>query len=104
MRKAIAVFMNSKNEKPKKAAAARLSALMSFPEDTLGGVSCVTLLGGSSLIAERCTGIIEYSEEYVSLRMCDGILNISGRFLTPECFDGGTVKLSGAVTSVEFKK
>jgi len=77
---------------------------LGFPDDTLGGISSITLCGGELIVCEGCDGIITYDCSVIKLRMCDGILTINGRSLLPECFCDGGVRIRGAIATIFFEK
>lgn len=86
----------------KKTARAKIADAVGFPENVMGGVSTVTVYGSSTVIAEGCTAVMSCDESGVRVRLCDGVLCISGRLLLPVRFQYRTLTVSGEIESVSF--
>lgn len=81
---------------------ARLAEAIEFPEDTFGGVSCLSMYGNTSLTVDDCSGVISYTDSEAHLRLCGLTLVIRGRSLVLQTYFDRKIKVSGTITVLEF--
>ena len=83
---------------------ARISSRAGFPDDTLGGVSCVSVYGKDKATLEECEAVIECSESMISARVCDGVVHIFGDGLIPVDFRLKTLSVCGRISKIAFEE
>ena len=71
-------------------------------DDFMG--SELTVTGGEDVLACGCEGIVCYSSECVSLKLCDMILHVRGQALTMKSYYGGAVRVTGRIEGLQFEK
>ena len=81
---------------------ARLAEVVEFPEDTFGGVSCISILGNTSLTVDRCEGVISYTDGEARLRLCGFTLVIRGCALVLQTYYDRKIRVSGTIAAMEF--
>lgn len=81
---------------------ARIADAFQFPEDTFGGVSCLTMMGNTSLIIDDCSGVISYTDSEARLKLCGMNLVIRGNSLILHTYFNRKIKVSGIISALEF--
>ena len=81
-----------------------ITKALEMPADTLGGVSSVSLSRRGGALIGGCRSILGYSDSAVTLRLCDGILTVTGKHLTMRSYGGGDMTIDGMIDSVTFSE
>jgi len=82
---------------------ARISQALEIPEDTLGGLSCMSIYGDQILVADCCNSVISYTEETVALQLIGMIVTITGKQLKLSTFRFGRITVSGQISGMEIR-
>lgn len=82
----------------------RFLRAMDLPEEVDPHVPKLTMLGGSDLMVENHTGILQYNDELVRLMTHEGIIRITGKNLALTEFGSERVYLRGRITGWMFER
>ncbi len=78
----------------------RVCERLDIPVGTLGKASFIEAVGNREVTVSGCEGLLNYTENEVALRLCDGEISISGEGLELRSFSGGRIAVRGAVRSI----
>lgn len=67
-----------------------------------GKKSMLNMLGRNKIEVCGCMGLMIYRDELIQIRLCDGIVRITGAGLTLRNYFGGRMIISGRVDKTEF--
>lgn len=81
---------------------ARLAEAIEFPEDTFGGVPCLSMYGNTTLVVDGCSGVISYTDNEAQLRLQGLTLVIRGKSLVLHTFFDRSIKVGGVIDALEF--
>ena len=73
-----------------------------IPEDVMGDLSRLTMLGNKQLLIENHRGIIEYTPTYIRLNLVDGILVIKGTHLVLGNLQLEQILVEGKVGEIHY--
>lgn len=62
----------------------------------------IELFGNREITVEGCLGVLEYSGEYIKLKLNRGTLILCGTDFDISCFEGTTITVRGKISSAEF--
>lgn len=62
----------------------------------------IEMISNKEVSIDGCKGIVEYNDEYVKLRISDGVLVLIGSSLSIPVFDGPFITISGKISNIEF--
>ena len=80
----------------------RLTKLLDFPSDALGGFSEVTLSESGEISVSRCRHVLEYTPQRICLSLCRTGLTVCGCGLLLHTYFDGHITICGQVDSVVF--
>lgn len=60
------------------------------------------LFSNREIIVEGCTGVLEYSDTYLKLKLPKGSLTVCGGCFDIVSFEGTTISVKGKISSLEF--
>lgn len=81
----------------------RIMEALDLPEETMGGVPKVTMVGISHMLVENHMGIYEYTETGVRLNSKCGIIHISGRGLVMGELNHERLFITGCIDGVHYE-
>lgn len=64
--------------------------------------SVIRVSRGCDATVDGCRGIVDYYDDRVTLRTCDGTLNITGHGLSVENLTDRGVEVKGTIEKIEF--
>ena len=73
-----------------------------MPKDVVFGVPVITILGRNEICIENYRGIIEYTEQLVSIQTKSGQIRLTGKRLKIEYYTNDEMKITGCLESLEF--
>lgn len=62
----------------------------------------IELFGNREIVLEGCTGVFEYSDTYLKLKLSKGALILCGCGFDIVSFEGSTIIVKGRISSLEF--
>ncbi|WIW69795.1 sporulation protein YqfC [Anaerosinus gibii] len=80
----------------------KLVKAFEIPEDVMGDLSRLTMLGNKQLLIENHRGIIEYTSTYIRLNLVDGILVIKGTHLALGNLQLEQILVEGKVGEIHY--
>ncbi|WP_177504934.1 sporulation protein YqfC [Anaerosinus sp.] len=80
----------------------KLVKAFEIPEDVMGDLSRLTMLGNKQLLIENHRGIIEYTPTYIRLNLVDGILVIKGTHLVLGNLQLEQILVEGKVGEIHY--
>lgn len=80
----------------------RVEKWLDLPTGAVTPVTRMEISGKRRVVIEGCQGILEYSEDCICLRVCEGVLRLLGRSLCMNCLNPSCAVISGNVLSLEF--
>ena len=80
----------------------QMEKLLDLPTGALTSVTRMEVSGKRRVVIEGCQGILEYSEDCIRLRVCEGVLRLFGRGLCMNCLNPSCAVISGNILSLEF--
>lgn len=80
----------------------KLVKAFEIPEDVMGDLSRLTMLGNKQLLIENHRGIIEYTPTYIRLNLVDGILVIKGTHLALGNLQLEQILVEGKVGEIHY--
>ena len=83
---------------------ARISRALEVADDTLGGVSGISIYGNHTLVADDCQGILSYTDDQVIFRLNGLLVTLSGKNLLLSAFRGCRITISGRIDGLLFQK
>ena len=60
------------------------------------------IFGDGKITVDGCTGVIEYRDTYLKLKLCKGNLIICGAGFDIVCFENRLITVKGKISSLEF--
>lgn len=81
-----------------------VSNALEIPKDILLDLPRITLIGNLQVSIENHKGIIEYSNEYIRVKIKDGIIKVSGMDLIIKTIITEEIIISGKIASIDFFK
>ena len=90
------------NKNPKKPITQRFCETFDIPVGTFGRISFIEAVGNRELSVSGCEALITYTDTFIVLELCDGIINVSGIGMELRSFTGGRVTVSGVITSIVY--
>ena len=81
----------------------RLMEGLDIPVGTFGKFSFVEAVGKREVTVGGCVSLLNYTEKEVELRVCDGVVCISGEGLELQSFTLGRVAVRGRVTCIRLR-
>lgn len=75
---------------------------LDLPMGALAKATRMEMSGNRRIIIEGCQGILEYNEDCIRLRVCEGVLRLFGRELCMNCLNPACAVISGKIVSLEF--
>ena len=73
-----------------------------LPKDILLGFSILTAIGHKEIWIENYKGIIEYTEEQVSIQGKNGRIIISGKNLSIDYYSNEDMKIVGNINQIQY--
>ena len=70
----------------------------------LATCSEVSVIGSREVLAGGVRAICEYTENSVSLKLCDTVLTVRGEGLTMRNYYGGAVCVCGEIRGLDFER
>ena len=80
----------------------RISDSLGIPRDIIADMGKIIITGNGAVHIEGFSGIDEYSEERISIRVKNGMFIIEGKSLSIDEITEEYINLKGMVKSVEF--
>ena len=80
----------------------KLVKAFEIPEDVMGDLSRLTMLGNKQLLIENHRGIIEYTPTYIRLNLVDGFLVIKGTQLILGNLQAEQILVEGKVGEIHY--
>lgn len=80
----------------------RMEQCLDLPTGALTPTTRMEVSGNRRIVIEGCQGILEYSEDCIRLRVCEGVLRLFGRQLCMNCLNPSCAVISGKIVSLEF--
>lgn len=62
----------------------------------------IELFSNSQIVIEGCSGVLEYNENYLKLRLTSGALVLQGQNFDIVSFEEKTICVKGKIASLEF--
>lgn len=62
----------------------------------------IELFSNREITVEGCTGVLEYSNDYIKLNLGKGALILCGQSLDVLFFENDTITVRGKISSIEF--
>lgn len=81
-----------------------ISQALEIAEDTLGDLSSLSFYGDHTMVADRCEGVVAYSNEQVIVQLCDMTVTLTGSRLKLSTFRFGRISVSGEITGMTIDK
>lgn len=81
-----------------------VSDALEIPKDILLDLPRITLIGNLQVSIENHKGIIEYSNEYIRVKIKDGVIKVSGMNLVIKTIITEEIIISGKIASIDFFK
>ena len=78
----------------------RVCERLDIPAGTLGKASFIEAVGNREVTVSGCEGLLNYTENEVALRLCDGLITVSGEGLELRSFALGRVLVRGTVRCI----
>lgn len=79
-----------------------LAEKIELPPELFNSAGCISVSGGKHALVEDCRGILEYSEECITLAMKRGKLSISGTGMMLRAMNAGQIVIVGRINTVEW--
>lgn len=92
-----------KPNKSLKQRAEKMVKTVEMPKDVVMGIPVLSVIGNKEICIENYGGIIEYTDEIVRIRTKNDQIIIRGKHLYVEYYTNDEMKISGKLSSVEFK-
>lgn len=80
----------------------RVCERLDIPVGTLGKASFIEAVGSREITVSGCEGLLNYTDNEVVLRLCDGMVTVSGENLELRSFAGGRILVRGAVRCIRL--
>ncbi len=80
----------------------RMEQWLDLPAGALTPATRMEVSGNRRVVIEGCQGILEYGEDCIRLRVCEGVLRLFGRELCMHCLNPSCAVISGKILSLEF--
>ncbi len=74
-----------------------------LPGELLPGTPLMELIGSSRFLLENHRGVTEYTQERIQVRVCGGIVSVSGRCLTIAQMTAKQLIITGHIALVELQ-
>lgn len=81
-----------------------VSDALEIPKDILLDLPRITLIGNLQVSIENHKGIIEYSNEYIRVKIKDGVIKVSGMDLVIKTIITEEIIITGKIASIDFFK
>ncbi len=81
----------------------RLTEISELPKDVILGLPVVTMLGQKELHLENYSGLIEYTEVLIRVRIKHGQMKIRGKHLNVSCYTNDDMKITGCIECIEYQ-
>ena len=79
-----------------------IKGLKCISDDITPSGTRVEVYSNKEAIIEGCKGILEYSGEYIKLRIGCGCVAFSGNGLYAQSFNGDSIVLRGVISNIEY--
>ena len=83
---------------------ARISRALEVADDTLGGVSGISIYGSHTLVADGCQGVLSYTDDQVIFRLNGQTITLSGKALQLSAFRDCRITVRGQIDGLLFGK
>ncbi len=80
----------------------KIARVFEIPEDVMGDLSRLTMLGNKQLLIENHRGIIEYTSTNIRLNLVDGILVVKGSQLVLGNLQSEQILIEGKVGEIHY--
>ncbi len=80
----------------------RVEQWLDLPTGALTPATRMEVSGNRRIVIEGCQGILEYNEDCIRLRVCEGVLRLFGRGLCMNCLNPLCAVITGNILSLEF--
>ena len=80
----------------------KAARLMEFPENALGSVSDVSLVGNGSVMINGCRSVTSYEKTRIVLRLCDRSIEITGDGLLLKTYYKKSISVSGRIDAIRL--
>jgi sporulation protein YqfC len=81
----------------------KLANLLEIPDDIVLDLPRITLLGNMQMLVENHKGIIEYTNDFVRIRLNRGLLVIVGESLSLGNLQAEELIVEGEITALRFE-
>lgn len=81
----------------------RLSKTLELPEDSLGNISRLQVIGECAILC-GCKKILKYKSEEIAVLTKDGTISFEGEHLKCLYFFEETIEIRGKIHNVRFEK
>ena len=82
----------------------RIDRIFEIPKEICSNIPKIVITGFEELIIENFKGILEYTENYVSINTYIGVVSIVGIDLKLENMNDENIKIKGIIDSFEFER
>lgn len=89
-------------KKKKETISKKFAEELQIPESAVKNIFRIEIRSRTDISVEGCAGIVEYDESFISLNLCNCVLNIRGIDLEITSFSEMQVLISGTVTDLGF--
>ena len=80
----------------------KMVSAMDLPKDVIQNASVITILGRNELCIENYRGIIEYTDALIRVQTRAVQIRIQGKRLRIQYYTNDEMKVTGALSSLEF--
>lgn len=82
----------------------RIAESMDLPKDVVMNLPRVSVCGDKEIYIENHKGLLGCSEDVISVKMRDGIINIRGEKLRIVAIDAESIVVNGGFSGVSYEK
>lgn len=94
---------NRRREERRERILESVSRSLDIPQDTFGGCAHVEIRGNTQAIVDGCCGVLEYSDNAISLNTGRMTVCFRGCDLTILSMQNGQAVIKGLICSLEYK-
>lgn len=82
----------------------RIDKILEIPKEICSNIPKITITGFDELVIENFKGILEYTENFVSINTYIGVISVVGIDMKLENMRDENIKIKGIIDSIEFER